>query len=570
MTLALWNAPKVVTFCFSGDIEVVRNGEAKAMIVTPQFIGNGYTVQKEIPASDEGAIYVNPGNPAELMINVSDYEFEDRTTGYAIILEEGLVSSNGAVNAECQTRFYLTNTPNYTTVPAPGTTLALPSELDNISVTFSGKLDHMDFAEDKASLRPVINLYKVEGGKRQSVGKYTPVISNLTLELALDGESPEALSAGQTYEVEIPNGLLNFTNDESFVGSNVTILIDDLKCAQSDVEWAPITDYIKLAQPMSLEANPSNTTSSLGKTAMGVIGFGIKTVDFFGISNSAPITYTYRAEETSEPEVLVSFESTDDSIVSYVGRGGMDDSGLIDFPTSNFIYFFFIGNDDGDVNENVLAKFSREGYYTLSIPDGAFMSEGKMLEGTEIVYHYSTDLSGINLDYTLTPADGATIVKGAEVFGPSGSGIVLEFKNASTVDCLSKPATLTCPDGTVFERVAPHTNLVNNFTWTFGSAGTVWADGTYTFTVAKGKIGVDMGWCDEWDGDGNFEGLTAVYTVKDSTVSGVTLIGAESAETYTVHTLGGSLVKDSVTASGLLDIQPGLYIVNGKKTIIRK
>ncbi len=570
-TVALWNAPKVVTFLFADDISVVRDGGAKAMIVTPMMFGGGYTVQKEILASDEGALYVDPFNPRQLMLNVSDFEFEDKSTGYTIMLEEGLISSNGVLNAECQTHLLLVNTPQYTTVPASGTTLAMASEFDNITVTFSGELTTLNFAEDKVSLRPVVKLYQVENGVRTQVGKYTAAIDGLNLNLTLDGAAPEAGGAGVTYEVEVPAGLLNFLNHEDYAGGNVTILIDDLKLSQSTVEWGEISDYIGLSLPTSLEANRYNTVSAFGNVGMGVVGFGLKTADFVGISNAAPVTYTYQAEENGEAELLTSIPTAENGRILFMSRGALDDSGLLTFPASHFMYFMMAGDEEGTIDEEVLPKFKREGYYTITIPDGAFMAEDKMLKGTSITFHYVAEGGAKEYEYELTPADGAEFTKAAEVFGPNGTGIILKFKDCSFVDCDTNPATLTMPDGTVLKKNSPYTSNIDQFKWTFGTATTNWTDGTYTFTVIKGKIGIDMGWADEWDGEeGNFDGLTAVYKVQDSSVMGVTLIGVEAADSYTVYTLSGAVVKENVKAEGLLDLEPGLYIVNGKKTIVRK
>lgn len=569
-TLAEWDFTKLVKFRFSGDIEINREGEAGVQVAIPSPFGGGFSVQETYPASDTENIYVNPFDSSELWINLSSYDFM-LDKNYTIILQEGLVTSNGASNAECTTSFTLINSPKFTTIPASGTTVALASELENVTVSFaSGGFTKMEYSETSEIQRPKVNLYKVDGASRTRVGSYNTVISDNTIELTYAGETPEMLESPAYYEIQIPSGFLTFRNGEDYAGASPLILITEIKCSTQTVEWANINEYITLSQPAYLEINPSNAGSTFATTGMSFIGLGLKTQDFFGLSNSAPITYTYYAAEGDEEELLDSVDPTDKDKIYFLGRGSADDSGLIDFPASYYMYIFFAADSEGDVDETAAAKYKRAGYYKLSIPDGAFMAEGKMLKGMDIVYHYSTEIPAQNFEYTLTPADGTELSNGAEVFGINGSGIILEFKDAKEIDTLNKPATLTCPDGTVLERVNPKTNFSNKLTWTFGLKDTQWPDGTYTFKVEKGKIGINMGWTDDWVGEGNFEGLTAVYTVNSSGVVGVAVIAGEAADSYTVYTLGGSKVKANVKAEALLDLEPGLYIINGKKALIRK
>ncbi len=563
-TVPMWSFTKLLRFRFSGDIQILRDGAANIQIAVPKAFGGGFTVLETIPVSNDSKIYLNPENSSELWVNTSDFEYVD-AKNYSIILEEGLISVGGEQNAEASITFSLLNTPEFTTIPGSGTTLTLASQLENITVKFDGTgYTNIDFAEPNATMRPKVNLFKIDGNSRTRVGSYNTTINGFDLELKYSGEMPELENAPVSYEVVVPSGYVFFNNEDGFAGGSATITISDLKLQQSTVEWGEITDCIQLSTPSSLEVTPANSTSSFGSTGLGIISFIVNTENFFGLANSEPITMTYAAEEGGASEVLASFESTDSSKIMFMGRGAAAD----EFSSSYFMYLFLAGDEEGEFNQETLEKFKRDGYYTLTIPDGAFMSNDKMLKGTTMVFHYSSDATA-DLEYDLTPVSGSELKKAAEVFGPNGSGIVLKFKNSSFLDYKSKPGTLTLPDNTVLNRAAPETNQRDEITWRFGTATTDWPAGTYTFTIPKGKIGVDMGWEDDWD-EGNFEGLTAVYTVTESEYVGVVMIGAEKADNYTVYTLGGALVKENVSAGALVDLEPGLYIVNGKKTIVRK
>lgn len=575
----LWNVPSVVAFHFSGPIEINRESGLVAKLVKPRMFGGGFTELASYPASDTSLVYVNPSNPNELLVKVEGYEFEDVATGYTVILDGGLVSSNGASNSECETHFNFQDTPRWDTNPASGSILSNAAEdLQNVSVTFSGSINNLQFAEDNASQRPRIILYRAnsEAGSREPVGIYTPTIDGLKLDLALTvapGMEVTQVSAPESYEIEIPAGLVYFYSGEDWKGSNVTVLVSGLQCESEVPEWVELSNYVTYNVPGSLEANPGNTRTPLGVTAMGIIGLGVKTSNIQGVAGSEKINYYYSPTAVGEKTLLKSIDASNGSEVLIMGAGSTDDGdqGLVEFTPVNFMYFTFVGGADEDVDmEAIKTIYSKDGYYTLEIPDGAFMVEGKLAQGLTLTYHYDSTPVAQDFDYTLSPSTEVTIDNPAGVFGLKGSGITLEIKGANTIDCKNKCATLKLPDGTSYTPIVPNTNFVDKLTWRFGDNSTVWPDGEYVFTVAPKMVGVNMGYEDDWaDGEEcNFQGLTAIYHV--DTASGILLVGAEPAASYTVVTLDGKVIKNNVSLSELHDLSSGVYVVNGKKTVLRK
>ncbi|MDE6271583.1 MAG: hypothetical protein K2M31_01070 [Muribaculaceae bacterium] len=576
--IPLWNIPTEVTFRFSAPVEVNRNSGLVVKVIKPYMFGEGGTEMASYPASDESRIYVNPANPRELLVKVEGIEFSDVSTGYKVILEEGLVSGDGASNSECETRFYFQDTFRWTTNPASGSVLNNAAEdLQNVSVTYSGDLTSVGLA-DIPSWLPKIILYRAnsETGTREPVGLYTPSTDGLTLNLALTvapGMEVTDVTAPESYEIDVPSGVIMFYNGEDYKGGNLPVLIDGLKCEGAASEWADLSEYVTYNVPGDLEANPTNTRTLLGETAMGVLSLGLKTTNIEGVAGSEKINYYYSATADGEKTLLKSIESANESEVLIIGVGAMEDNdpGLLEFTPVNYLYMMFASSGDGELDQEAIKSvYSKDGYYTLDIPDGAFIVEGMPARGLTLTYHYDSTPIANEFEYTLIPSPETVINDPVKVFSQSGSGITLEVANASMIDSRNKSATLQLPDGTSYTPVTAKTNYKNQLTWKFGTGSTVWPDGEYVFTVAPNKVGVNMGFEDDWDSSDecNFPGLTAIYHV--DTLSAILLVGAEPAATYTVVTLDGKVVKSNVALSELHDLESGIYVVNGKKTVLRK
>lgn len=60
--------------------------------------------------------------------------------------------------------------------------------------------------------------------------------------------------------------------------------------------------------------------------------------------------------------------------------------------------------------------------------------------------------------------------------------------------------------------------------------------------------------------------LEVVYTI---TTSGITSVGVEKAESYTVYTVSGVLVLKSADVNSLSTLAPGIYVINGKKVLVK-
>ncbi len=511
------------------------------------------------------AVYMEEpiGNFAGILeLNFEDaVDFNFATVGtYTVVIPDGLFTLEGEALAGVTYNVSVEVKPvdfTYTLDPAAGSEV---ESLEEIILTFPNASDLM-YASDKT--HPVATLTSEDGTQVLNCVYPKPSGNSLILKF---GDSNTEWIKGK-YTLTVCNKAINLGDpqwDDSEVetGNFEGLTAEYTYTGAAHVEMGKITDYINLAVPSSTEADVNNTMSG-----MAVLGFGLATTDFSGVAGADFLEYYYQADATATPELLTTLNADNSSRVMIYGGGAWADD---EFPTFTPVrnLFLMLGGDADGVNEEDLPLYTREGYYTLVIPDGAFKAEGKLLEGTSITYHYVNEIAPFTMDYTLTPDPEATITENvAATF--FNTGITITFPEANQIDCYNSCATLTMPDGTVLTKVSPSTNFTNNLTWKFGKADTNWINGVYEFEILPGKVGVNMGWSEDWDGkEANFPGLKVVYNVNVAT--GIYMIGVDKADFYNVFTLDGKVVKLNAKAENMLDLEPGMYIINGKKAIVRK
>ncbi|MBD5294962.1 MAG: hypothetical protein HDS25_01405 [Bacteroides sp.] len=374
-----------------------------------------------------------------------------------------------------------------------------------------------------------------------------------------------------TYEFVIPKEVLIYPG-----GQKATQDFVYTYTVATPVQMGKLTDHITLVTPPSLEADENNTQTPMGSLGMGVVALGLNTANFEGVGTE-PIQMFYvdSNNPTAEPELVSSFlPQMPSQFLVMMGAGAFaDGDDLISFNPTNILYMMFADGDKLDDEANI-AKFTRTGYYVVVIPDGAFKANGELLQGTELQFHYTSGDKPFDYTWTITPDAAVEITENAaKVFGQKGTGITLTVNGAKFIDYKSGPATLTTPEGNVLTVGYPTIDQsAGSITWKFGTAADaeeVWPNGEYTFSILEGKIGIDMGWEDDWTKGGNFPATQVIYKVNDPTVS-VALVGVDAADSYNVYTLDGKVVKVNATPADMLELTPGLYIINGKKALVRK
>ncbi|MDE5774354.1 MAG: hypothetical protein K2H86_07865 [Muribaculaceae bacterium] len=208
--------------------------------------------------------------------------------------------------------------------------------------------------------------------------------------------------------------------------------------------------------------------------------------------------------------------------------------------------------------------FSMPGMWIVTIPEGVFTVDGAVVTEGSLQYM----MTAVAKDYTWT----LTPVTNTEFEGKFTGEVVLTVNEATSIDYEGVPAVLADAEGTnvnvkYFGSSYPKLGT-NTLTWTF-KADVETAIGEYTFTLKKMTVGCDVDL--ERGAEPNFpaEDIVVTYIVKTD-LTGVALIGIEAADSYNVYTLDGKAVLLNANVDAVVELAAGVYIINGKKVIIRK
>lgn len=326
-------------------------------------------------------------------------------------------------------------------------------------------------------------------------------------------------------------------------------------------EMPALIDHIKLSTPSAFECDRTTASSMLGKGMM-MVSLGVDSKDI-AVNEACESTVDMYFNGTLLKSIPT-YVTEDNTGMVLMSVGAMEDGDeLLDFPAVNEIYMIFT-----NIPED--ATFSQTGEYRVVIPDGAILLGDKEMKGLELVYNYK-DEENIDFTYVLDPdPENALTGEPKALF----SEIKLTFPNASYLSYDSK-ASLTGPDGTVIYAQYPGTNFKNTITYKFGNAKTDWTQygaGIYTFVIPANSLYVDDAAAESMGNPGNWpsEKLTFLYNVENVGPTGIALVGVDAADSYNVYTMDGKVVKLNAAPAEMFDLEPGLYIINGKKAYIRK
>lgn len=246
------------------------------------------------------------------------------------------------------------------------------------------------------------------------------------------------------------------------------------------------------------------------------------------------------------------------------GQGG--EGGGEDYPV-NYTNSFLIVFPDCDDN-----KYKALGEYKVVIPAGLFVNaQNAEVSGIDLVYTLAEE-PVVEYTYTITPANGT------EFEGVIGGEITLTVEGAKFIDYDAPTGFLYNPEGQKMVFQSNYPKIYNNgpsFVWSLEESPKkpqTWNDGTYTFKIDKNTIYINV-YADEvsdfMDPTWPEEDIVVNYILKNG-VTAVAIVGVEAADSYNVYTLDGKVVLLNGSADQMIDLTPGLYIINGKKAYIRK
>ena len=211
--------------------------------------------------------------------------------------------------------------------------------------------------------------------------------------------------------------------------------------------------------------------------------------------------------------------------------------------------------------QNAEEKLSEPGKYAIIIPAGYCLVDGVAMT-EDIRFDYT--IEGAQPEYTviISPADGST-VKGEQLYE-----ITVTFDGAKAIE-------LNGDQATTLYQLDENGNPIANIYQTMSVEGNVakfsvmelhkpYLDpaGTFQFTIPVGMVTIT----DNNDVVGkNKENIVATYISEGSSVD---TIGVD-AKDLNIYTVSGMLIKRNGTYEDVKALEPGIYIINGKKFYVK-
>lgn len=356
-----------------------------------------------------------------------------------------------------------------------------------------------------------------------------------------------ALTREDTYSIHIPAGalLLNGVVKSSVI--DMTVKVETPKAVEFE-------EYIIKNTPAGDEITIADTFyySGMGSIVVTAKNGAVLNKECTGKAELQCVIPSLGIDEpmligTASPEEIFDMGEEQDTPGLMTLAEGEDTDYLIQFEL---------------VDDNMTMLLNQQGIWIVTIPEGMFTVNGANV--TEGSFQYNLVAASKEYTWSITPEDGTEFDK--EMSG----NIILTVEDAEYVTYDAAPGRLTNEKGeavTAFNSTPKYQG--NQIIWSFYENNKyVWADGDYTLTIRSMTIGADMD--AELTGEGNFplEDIVVKYIVKNAT--GVALIGVDAADSYDVYTMDGKVVVLNGDSDALYNLASGLYIINGKKAIVRK
>ena len=267
-------------------------------------------------------------------------------------------------------------------------------------------------------------------------------------------------------------------------------------------------------------------------------------------------------------DILVTFEGASQlSVSSEAGPNDFPYYGTVaeDGTVTKVPYSIFAmlkgGNKISLGIQNAEEKLSEPGKYAIIIPAAYCLVDGIAMT-EDIRFDYT--IEGAQPEYTivLNPADGAT-VNGEQLYE-----ITVTFDGAKAIE-LNGDQTTTLyqldengnPIANIYQNMSVEGNVAK-FTVMELHKPYLEAAGTFQFTIPVGMVTIT----DNNDVVGkNKENIVATYY---SNGVGVDTIGVD-AKDLNIYTVNGMLIKRNGTYEDVKALEPGIYIINGKKFYVK-
>ena len=436
---------------------------------------------------------------------------------------------------------------------ADETNVILNSELG--SIVYSGYQDiYLEDDNDKALPAPTATLTDLSGNV---VANYTGTAVDENYGLS----SANVLFTTTTDLSNLAKGIYTFTIAQGCLQGGAKSTTGALKVVNDKafsytienfaIQTVEFEDVIKRGVPSKEEFSLNESFGAEMGRAFGMAVVQLDAAQGVGVNEECTEKVELYYGDTLLAEVTTAYDdNTGTGIMPYgISYGAEGD----EWETTN-TYLVMFNPMGGE-------QFNQIGEYTVKFPQGAFLSNGLSTTAAELKYTLVADQT--NWEYSFSPAAGESLEDGI-------SSIILTIENATYIDVENgNCATLVDPNGNVVpwqsKYVGPAGNQRNTIEWVINSGYTDWQSGTYTFTLKAHSVAINS-FADEVDPQFPEEDIEVVYNM----TTGVALVGVGAADSYTVYTVDGKAVLVNGTLEQVAELVEGLYIVNGKKALLRK
>lgn len=210
------------------------------------------------------------------------------------------------------------------------------------------------------------------------------------------------------------------------------------------------------------------------------------------------------------------------------------------------------------------------GTYEVSVPAGVWSADGQL--NPEILLTYVIEGGSVEpgidtmLDkWTSDPEDGATVA--------TLDAVTITFPDLGADYALvpvDYEAELVAEDGTTYRVSLDFVELKGSFMFPTAIEAKMTEQapaGTYTLVIPAGTV--QIGDLEDWDGiyDIYNKEIRIEYTVTEG-VGILSVVG--EADTYTIIDYAGRVITRNGDADAVRNLEKGIYIINGRKVVIRK
>ena len=380
-----------------------------------------------------------------------------------------------------------------------------------------------------------------------------------------DGETVHSL---KTFTVDCEKGI----NWGGWIAKSTVIVTDKegkevahLATAEQSIPEAEKDnrDYIPTRMTLTLDkavTTPGAYTLNIPADAF-IFGSGMETM------NSKATTATYTVEEDPNftplsvvPEVseTATIESLSELTLTFAEDATIKAD--VASPVMVMMNRQTVGTGTLTADKNVVTvkfdkTFTEEGVYMVSIKAGAITNAGGKTNAA-LIYTYEVKAKEVTTDVTTDPADGSTVT--------SLKRIVLTFtKETGVGPSYNKDYTIELRDS----RGVKVTGATSDIDWGIDPNQIpvtldeeITTPGAYTLHIDANFYNLDSG--------GSSPELNFTYIV--ATGTGISGLINDNSSKYDVYTIGGTSVMSTTNKTDLDRLNSGLYIINGKKVIIKK